>query len=175
MSNISAKFSIDAKKTFLHLFQQGCSDTFKKENNFSQVIIFFYFYLCFNILITALAQHEKPSLTQDRSILNWIKSNNNELKSVFNKKTSNNKFLAAIAQLKSSGPISDLRQNRSRTYEIKDPKNLGEILEFLYQIRCNLFHGRKNIKEMNARTIEHAYMVIKLWLEPINEELRKSK
>ena len=51
--------------------------------------------------------------------------------------------------------ISDMRPNHQNDpkKQIRDIKNLKNVIEVIYQVRNNLFHGSKDVNEINDRAI----------------------
>ena len=54
--------------------------------------------------------------------------------------------------LQKLSPVHDMRHGSNQIVEIEDDNNFEQIFRFVYQIRCNLFHGAKNLK--NSRDHE---------------------
>ena len=50
------------------------------------------------------------------------------------------------AKLKEYSPVRDMRPNSNEQVSLVDHKDLNQTIAFIYQIRCNLFHGAKNPK-----------------------------
>lgn len=66
--------------------------------------------------------------------------------------------------------VHDMRPNHSSDppKEIKDGKNLSEIMEVIYQVRNNLFHGGKDVQDIKDRNIiEHSAIILYRLLERI--------
>jgi len=102
-------------------------------------IKFFIYYICLDAWLTA----ESGEDIFERK-LNWFLHNDNCLKEIlkgfWNKATSQ-----YLNPLKNNSPIEDMRpRHRGKFIYLNNVNNLGEILRFIYQIRCNFFHGQKN-------------------------------
>lgn len=63
-----------------------------------------------------------------------------------------NSLSGYAAKLKELSPIPDMRPNSNRMVNLQDENNFVQVFDFVYQIRCNLFHGAKDIK--NAKDYE---------------------
>ena len=50
-------------------------------------------------------------------------------------------------KLKEFSPIQDMRPNSNRRVYLSDENNLEQTFGFVYQIRCNLFHGAKDVRD----------------------------
>ena len=78
---------------------------------------------------------------------------------------SDESYKAALAVIKERG-VSDPRGGRKRT--IQDERNVLEVLQSVYQVRCNLFHGGKlpgNVRD--ERLVDAAYAVTSLLISPL--------
>src|SRR3989338_284155 len=99
------------------------------------------FMLCwmiFDAYLTEISQCDR-----DRDKLNYFYQNNCDFKTRLLSRGLN------ATELKKLSPIQDMRPNSNRTVYLSDENNLEQVFDFMYQIRCNLFHGAKDIK--NAR------------------------
>lgn len=100
---------------------------------------FVFYYFCFNAVITNLSGEES-----DRRALNWVYVNPNILSDTFDALLNNAFFIQQITGLQMIGPIPTNRQPpRPAEIAIQDPRSIRQVFDFIYQIRCNLFHGRK--------------------------------
>jgi len=107
-------------------------------------IKFFFFYVCFDAWITNLSQKDA-----DQDKLKWFFDNDNYLKTYWSDIQSSI-TKSWIKNLSNLSPIYDMRpEHRSRTVVFDDVENFEQMVRFIYQIRCNLFHGSKD--PMNAR------------------------
>ena len=72
---------------------------------------------------------------------------NRTLKSTFRElSNSNNNFKKILAELKGYS-VTDARCPSNEQKEKSCTGDYGSFLDTIYQIRCNLFHGRKNVDE----------------------------
>lgn len=52
---------------------------------------------------------------------------------------------APLDGLKQIGTVEDMRpRHRGKCKHPTDTEDFGKVIEFIYQIRCNLFHGGKS-------------------------------
>ena len=59
----------------------------------------------------------------------------------------------------------------NKAKEIGNIENLGEVLEVIYQIRCNLFHGAKDLEdERDHDLVKLAYDILTELFKKIVEE-----
>ncbi len=119
---------------------------------------FFFFYVCFDAWITA-----ESGKDVDSEKLRWFLSTNNCLKESRLDFWGSSQTQSLLTSLKSFSPIGDMRPNHRGEYkELKDVNNLEEVVHFIYQIRCNLFHGAKdpmdsrdsNLVDLSGRLLE---------------------
>lgn len=110
------------------------------------------FMLCWMIFDAYLT--EISQLGNDRDKLNYFYKHNCDFKSRIQKKW--NSLSTYVVKLKKLSPIQDMRPNKNKTVNLKDENNLKEVFDFVYQIRCNLFHGAKDVKnEKDANLVRY--------------------
>lgn len=112
---------------------------------------FFIFYLCFDAWITSESGEDN-----DFKKIRWFLNNDNCLKEQwFN--IQGVKLRSSLNGLKKESPIRDMRPSMAGvTVKLDDIDNLEQVVGFIYQIRCNLFHGSKstnNIKDKRLVTL----------------------
>jgi hypothetical protein len=102
-----------------------------------EFVHFFIYYMCLDAWITN--ESKKGSDTEK---ISWLVNKGGILKDVFiNKRFDRQDSI----KLKHLSPIEDMRPHHEgeMTY-LNDVKNFEEVVKFIYQIRCNLFHGAKS-------------------------------
>ena len=120
----------------------------KGEQESDPFVKFFFFYVCFDAWITA-----ESSKDADRDKLRWFLSTNNCLKESRLDFWGSSQTQSLLQNLKKCSPIEDMRPNHRGQYrELRNINNLDEVVYFIYQVRCNLFHGSKS--PMNSRDTE---------------------
>lgn len=118
----------------------------RETNSFTK---FFFFYMCFDAWITAESGEE-----QDKKKLFWFINNDSCLKRARSGFWNSSETRSWLNNLKSLSPVMDMRPNhQNRFVELKDIDNLNEVILFIYQIRCNLFHGAKNPADSRDRSV----------------------
>ena len=56
---------------------------------------------------------------------------------------------------------------------INSPKNFGEVLEVIYRIRCNFFHGHKSVVvDRNQRFFDIGAHILRDWLGVVRKQLQ---
>ncbi|MDO8496248.1 MAG: hypothetical protein Q7S43_02225 [bacterium] len=99
------------------------------------------FMLCWMIFDAYLTEISQCGL--DREKLNYFYKNDNDFK---NSLLKHNSWSGYGSKLKELSPIQDMRPNSNKMLHLNDENNIEEVFNFVYQIRCNLFHGSKDIK-----------------------------
>lgn len=147
------------KFLFKYWFQQGQS-----EQSYNLVVKFFHYYFCFNLLMANLS-----SKNYDKDMIKWLKSNNNLIKDTFNELLNSEPFLNSLRSLQKLSPISDNRAIKPKPDTvINDVTNFDEILDAIYQIRCNLFHGTKNPREKrDLKLMAYSTHILQKWIGAI--------
>ena len=98
-------------------------------------------WMIFDAYLTEVSQCDR-----DRDKLNYFYQNNCDFKTRLLNSGLN------ATKLKELSPVKDMRPNSKKMVYLNDENNLEQVFDFLYQIRCNLFHGAKNVK--NSRDYE---------------------
>ena len=106
------------------------------------------FMLCWMIFDAYLTEISQCDLDRDK--LKYFYQNKCDFKDRI--QTMWNSLSGYVVKLKELSPIQDMRPNSNRMIYLKDKNNLEQTFDFVYQIRCNLFHGAKDIK--NAKDAE---------------------
>lgn len=120
------------------------------------------FMLCwmiFDAYLTEISQCDR-----DRDKLNYFYQNDCDFK-----KHLLGRGLNAV-QLKKLSPVQDMRPNSNKMVYLHDENNLEQVFDFIYQIRCNLFHGSKDVK--NARDFELVRYAAKFLRSSIDNWMR---
>lgn len=97
------------------------------------------FMLCwmvFDAYLTEISQCDR-----DRDKLNFFFKNNNDFKT----RLLSGGNLGAV-KLKKLSPVQDMRPNSHTLVYLSNENDVEQVFNFIYQVRCNLFHGAKNVK-----------------------------
>lgn len=124
-------------------------------------IKFFFFYVCFDVWITA-----ESGMDSDRDKIRWFLENDNCLKEHRMGFWNSSRTQSLLANLRNLSPIEDMRPNhRGELTELNDINNLEEVVWFIYQIRCNLFHGSKDPMNLrDANLVELSGEIFEKWI-----------
>lgn len=100
-------------------------------------IKFFILYMCLDAWVTSAS-----SLDTDSERLAWLLNTDNLLRSCWQDLTGKKEYLGV---LKAIGSVEDMRPgHRGKYVNLHDTNSLEQVLKFIYQVRCNLFHGGKS-------------------------------
>jgi len=103
------------------------------------------FMLCWMIFDAYLTEISQCDSDQDK--LRYFYQNECDFKELISSKW-DSLLLSYVIGLKKLSPIQDMRPTKSsRMVYLNDENNLEQTFNFLYQIRCNLFHGAKDLKD----------------------------
>ncbi len=112
---------------------------------------FVLYYLIFDAFIS-----DGSGSGNDQEKLRWFVNSENSLKASIDGGWQT-RLLPLAKILKGMSPVQDMRPGSTRDVSVIDENNLEEVFAVIYQIRCNLFHGSKDV--MNGRDsnlVEHA-------------------
>jgi len=101
------------------------------------------FILCWLIFDAYLTEFSQSRSDKDK--LDYFYQNNSDLKNLILEKWTS-LFVCYVTKLKKNSPIQDMRPNSDKWVYLNDENDLIQVFNFIYQIRCNLFHGAKDIK-----------------------------
>lgn len=112
------------------------------------------------ISFNAWGTHKSRKET-DRTMVEWAKEDYT-LKETFNTLLKDSDFFHALKQLKGMCPIPRHRKYKgSKEAIINDVREWEQVLEVIYVIRCNLFHGRKSLRnEPDRQLVNLAYKIL---------------
>jgi hypothetical protein len=122
---------------------------------------FFIFYVCFDAWITA-----ESGKDSDRGKLHWFTSTNNCLKERRLDFWRSPQTQALLKSLQMLSPVEDMRPNHRGEYKaLNDINSLEEVVNFIYQIRCNLFHGSKSpMADRDAQLVDLSGRLLEKWI-----------
>ena len=133
-----------------------------QERNGEDVFVrFFISYMCLDAIMTEGSQEDR-----DQSKLEWLIENENVLRHAF---TEGRFDKSALIDLKRLSPVADMRPRHSNNaVKLEAVSNFGEVVRFIYQIRCNFFHGGKSDQEERDRLlITHAGQFLMNWVRGV--------
>ncbi|MFZ2886191.1 MAG: hypothetical protein WA021_00040 [Minisyncoccia bacterium] len=127
------------------------------------------FMLCWMIFDAYLTEisHEGA----DRQKLNYFYSQRSDFKDHL--QTNWDSLSGYALRLKELSPVHDMRPKANKTVELLDENSLEQTFDFVYQIRCNLFHGAKDVKdsrdyELVARSAKFLRQVLHFGMQQLD-------
>lgn len=121
------------------------------------------FILCWMIFDAYLTEISRSGIDSEK--LNYFYQNKSDFKNhILAKWTSLLKVYAT--KLKGLSPVDDMRPNSSKVVHLQDETDLGQIFNFVYQIRCNLFHGAKDVKSSkDTELVSHGAKFLRVCID----------
>lgn len=118
----------------------------EEEDPFSK---FLFLWICFNAWLAYTSGKDT-----DRAMINWLVNQDNkssDLVNCFNNrmKISDN-FVQNLQFFAENSPYKDSREKHPDIV-VKDENDFENIVEAIYRIRCNLFHGGSEANETDIR------------------------
>lgn len=107
-------------------------------------------------------------------MLNAVKKEPRLLTSYGKSITEDPEFLKAVKRL-AEYKVLDMRPgHETESRSVEDIGNFGQMLDVIYLVRCNLFHGRKSeIDAHDKELVELAYHILSRVFRPIIDELAR--
>ncbi len=131
----------------------------KQRDRFIKFVLYWF---CFNAWITNLSNKDK-----DSDAIEWFIKNDNCLRDIAKDYLSDSMMQSKLKSLQKLSPVPDMRPgHQHQRVELEDINDIGQVIKYIYQIRCNLFHGSKN--PMNSRDEQLVYLsswVLEKWIE----------
>lgn len=124
---------------------------------------FFMFYMCLDAWMTAESGKDK-----DVDKLNWLINTPNDLNRYWDGIKNGAKFQSWLNGLLKESPIDDMRPSMQgrRQVSLTDTTDFNQVIRFIYQIRCNLFHGSKSpVNRRDERLVSLSSKILERWIE----------
>lgn len=121
----------------------------------------FFKFLCLWICLNAWLSHQSQEIS-DRRMINWLKSQDKSACDIlvgYEAMRETTQGSGAIKILVQYSPITD-SSGRREAIEIKNLDDRDNIIEAIYRIRCNLFHGGKSSTNTKDRELVQCANVI---------------
>jgi len=140
----------------------------KSHNEGDQFASFVFIWFCFNAWLEFLASHDADN---DRKMLEELKStsaNMSSLLGAYNTAHASDEFfrrsLQGLINKSKEETIKDVRGQR-QPISISDENDFANIVEAIYRIRCNLFHGGKDANDTRDQVlVKDAAMILRQWI-----------
>jgi hypothetical protein len=145
----------------LHNLIKGWHARSRRESDPISRFVFLWF--CFNAVLAYESQEDF-----DRQMLDWLKSEpaGSRLIQAYRAALApeGGLFRRQVAALAQLAPIEDPRGKRGDV-EIRGVEDFGNIVEGLYRVRCNLFHGAKRANDVRDRKLVMASQrILEKWV-----------
>jgi len=139
----------------------------KSHNEGDQFASFVFIWFCFNAWLVHLSNKQA-----DKEMLNELirKSRNmvSLIKAYDAAHASDEFFKRSLQDLINKSkeePIKDVRNSNKPPISIKDENDFTNIVEAIYRIRCNLFHGGKDANDTRDQVlVRDAAMILRQWI-----------
>ncbi|MBU2483431.1 MAG: hypothetical protein KJ760_20285 [Proteobacteria bacterium] len=122
-------------------------------------IAFFIYYMCLDAMLTA-----ESGIDSDSGRLKWLIRTKNELRQAFEDDALDK---SSLSELKRLSPVYDMRPGHlTESVALNDIGNFKEVVDFIYQIRCNFFHGGKSLQEnRDIEIVTYAGKFLEKWIK----------
>lgn len=121
---------------------------------------FFIYYLCLDAWM--VAESNKDS---DSDKLEWLINTDNFLRKMWVEDGFAGKDIN-LNNLIDFSPIQDMRPNQNKEAKLEDINSFEQSIRFIYQIRCNLFHGSKDLmNDRDKQLVRFSGDILKRWIE----------
>ncbi len=144
-------------------FQRSQGKKTKADNIFDKFISLWF---SFN----AWGNYQTNTIT-DSKMINQLKTNY-ELQQTYAQLICNNKDFHNIITRLQRFQVLDMRYPNRRGKSITDINKFDEVLEIIYQVRCNLFHGKKRLNDSHDKElVEISYTVLTRLFGPVVKQI----
>jgi hypothetical protein len=122
---------------------------------------FFMFYVCLDAWMTT-----SSGANSDRRKLAWLITTDNPLKEHWATIATGQKFRSWLNGLAKIGTVKDMTPGSHDYKKLNDIADFEQVILFIYQIRCNLFHGGKSpVNKNDRRLVSLSAKILERWIE----------
>lgn len=108
------------------------------------------------------SDEDKLRWLETKSLLTEVWQNHNE-----------QPFQKIRAEIAKRGPVRDMRPKHLERLVGFDDNDFGSVIRFIYQVRCNLFHGGKDVNCERDRVLcDASASILCRWVSAIVESYR---
>lgn len=133
----------------------------KRERDPTSKFIFLWF--CFNAWLAFESEEDT-----DRQMINWIKGAvgaRSRLRSSFQAASASTTFQRHLDGLIALSPIEATGRRNNPPARVTSREDFGAVVEAIYRIRCNLFHGGKRPGDVrDKKLITVASRILEKWI-----------
>jgi hypothetical protein len=102
---------------------------------------FIIYWMIFDAYMT-----EESGEDYDSKRLKWFYDNRNEFKDILGDVWGRSAYQQMLEELRRLSPVYDMRpSHRDDSVSLDDINNINQVIAFIYQVRCNTFHGAKDL------------------------------
>ncbi|MGD9130138.1 MAG: hypothetical protein PVH73_01025 [Candidatus Bathyarchaeota archaeon] len=140
----------------------------EKTRKFTMFDQFISLWLSFNAWGTYKSRED-----QDYQMLRWIKTNTG-LPEIHNRLMNDDAEYQQRVRRLSEYTVLDMRPgHQDESKSIENTNSFDELLDIIYQIRCNLFHGQKSEIDPNDRElVDLAFHILSKIFRPVINEMK---
>jgi hypothetical protein len=128
----------------------------------------FYRFLCLWICFNAWLDF-RANQVNDRQMIDWLKQQDettSEIILAYENMTKTTSGAQSLQNLATASPIRDPKGGRPDI--LVDPNDRESVIEGIYRIRCNLFHGGKSSSDLrDEKLVNYADAVLNKWLSEL--------
>lgn len=129
---------------------------------------FLFLWICFNAWLAYESGED-----YDRNMIDWLKKQNrqsSDLVACFELCKTKSTFVDSLKFFQDNSPIKDSRGKKFVI--VKDVNDFENIVEAIYMIRCNLFHGGSEAHETEIqKQIAASNIVFNYWIATLNNRI----
>ena len=111
-------------------------------------------------------------------MIKWLKQqspSSSDLIECFERCKAKSNFTQTLRFLAKNSPYKDARDKDARGKQeiiVKDENDFGNIIDAIYLIRCNLFHGGTDpLDAVSKRQLELALNILNVWVATLNQKI----
>lgn len=128
----------------------------------------FFRFLCHWICFNAWLAHQS-GMNTDRQMLDWLKQQtptSSDIIASYEAMKLTTDGAQNLSSLVAAGPIGD---NKGRSpITMGDINDRDNIIESIYRVRCNLFHGgKRNSNSRDRELVEYVNRILTKWLDDL--------
>lgn len=122
---------------------------------------FVFFWVCFNAWMAFESGRET-----DRGMVNWLKSaRKSDLRAAFDQAVGSSVFHRDLSALAGLSPISSSTPGRWPDVTVRSAGDFSGIVEGIYRVRCNLFHGGKRADDArDQKLVRVCAQILEKWV-----------
>ena len=135
------------------------------------VSTFVFLWFCFNAWLGFESQEDT-----DRAMINWLKkaTPKSVLVAAFGSARGSTVFASNLAALAKLSPITSTGR-RYKEVRIASANDYPNLVEGIYQVRCNLFHGGKRANDVRgAKLLKVCAAILEKWVGNLQVQMKES-